>query len=235
MKRGFTLIEIVISAAIFASVLMMAFTAVAAINRLQRTVRSQRIFYGTTQSVWQTITQLGRYAQKPVATLNCSYTDADLTLPATSLSEAVTVQDNGRRVWLVVPNMAAGNSYRVFAFAAVNADAESRYHLMSVRFTATPGACTADSGSVDLLAAADLRLRVLPLPTPDPAPFELLTSGAAVVGGVPQPGALLNDSAWGLPWRLKINLTVVRTSGTESIPVSGQVVSRTPQGVIRNP
>lgn len=232
-QRGFTLIELVIASAIFATVLMMAFTAVAAINRLQRQVRSQRLFYGTAQSTWQTISQLGRYAQKPASALaGCSVGTAGFTLPSTSLTEAVTVQDNGRRLWLVTPNMATGNSYRVFVFAATNVDAESRYLLNTARFTASASSCTLDLSPVELLGSSDLRLRVLPT---DPAPFALTTAGAAVVTGVPQPNALASATAWGLPWRLKINLSFVRSSGDSAVvPVFGQISSRTPQGVITN-
>lgn len=229
-KSGFTLIELVVASAIFASVLMMAFTAVAAVNRLQRQVRSQRLFYSTAQNVWQTISQLGRYAQRPTGTLACGYNDTNLVVPTTSLTEAVTVQDSGRRLWLVAPNLSATGSYRVFLFALTNQDANNRYYLQSARFVATTSSCTVDSTAVNLLEAADLRLRALPT---DPAPFTLTTGGAAVVGGVPDANALAAADALGQPWRLKINLTFVRGDDVgEPLPVFGGISSRTTQTVI---
>lgn len=230
-RRGFTLIELLIASAIFATVLMMAFAAVAAVNRLQRQVRSQRLFYSAAQDSWLTISQLSRYAQRPTSALSCSYSDANLTVPTTALTEAVTVADSGRRLWLVAPNLAASGSYRVFLFALTNQDAANTYDLQSARFVATPGSCTVDSTAVSLIAAAETRVRWL---ATDPAPFVLSTGGAAVVTGVPDSNALA--AAFGQPWRLKINLNFVRSDGIgEALPVFGSVSSRTTQSVIPQP
>jgi hypothetical protein len=80
------------------------------------------------------------------------------------------------------------------------------------------------------MASADLRLRIL---NTDPAPFTLTTAGAPIVTGAPLANALSGNDGFALPWRLAIRLTVVRSdSSTDALPIFGQVVSRTPQGVI---
>ncbi len=233
MKRGYTLIELIVSAAIFASVLLMAFTAVTAINRLQRQVRSQRLFFGTTQTVWQTVTQLARYAQKPAITLRCSYSDTAVSWPLTSLTEAVTVQNGGRRVFIVAPNMSDPASYRVFVFS-LERPAGDRFGLYALRLTANGTSCTADEPAVDLLASANLKIR---LNATDAAPFALTNAPGASVTGVPQADALLADDTFGRPWMLTIKLNFSRddAASDEILPVAGQVVSRTPQSVINAP
>lgn len=233
MKRGYTLIELIVSAAIFASVLLMAFTAVTAINRLQRQVRSQRLFFGTTQSVWQTVTQLTRYAQKPASTLRCSYSDAAVSWPATNLTEAITIQNSGRRVFIVAPNMSDSASYRVFVFSLERPTGDL-FGFYALRLTANGTSCTADEPAVDLLASANLKLR---LNATDSAPFVLTNAPGSSVSGVPQADALLADDAFGRPWMLTIKFNFSRddASTDEILPVAGQVVSRTPQSVINAP
>lgn len=245
-QRGFTLVELVVSGGIFASVLLMAFTTLAAVNRMQRQVRVQRATFGAAQTTYQTLSQFARYAQLPSpgdTAASCSLNDpatvGAISSPVfTSTSAApVVVQSPPARVvvWMVVRDLAVTSRHKVMAFVLAQPDAAGRYDLFSVRFTASSSGCVADAGgAASLIASSNMRVRYAP---PDPFPFQVNTASAVIVNGVPDSGALSSvASGYGVPWRLQLRLNLVPADGSNLIiPVYGQVVSRLPQQVISNP